>query len=120
MTQIIETGVVALTALGGGLGLAKLLAVRATNKKINSESDKTDAEREAIFIGATAVFSDSVLKMLHQAQASADKAQTTAERAVREAQMCKEEVSYLRRWIIEQGLTPPTERRSDEQGYSSA
>ena len=120
MTQLVETGVVALTALGGGLGLAKLLAVRATNNRINAESDKTDAEREAIFIGATAVFSDSVLKMLHQAQASADRAQQTAEKAVRDAQMCKEEVAYLRRWIIEQGLTPPSERHSDEQGYQGA
>lgn len=103
----VEVLVVALTALGGGVGISRLLQARATNKKINSESEKTDLEASAIFVGATAVFSDTILKMLQQAQQSADSASLTAERAVKEAQKCKEELAYLRRWIIEQGLTPP-------------
>lgn len=108
----IEVIVVALTALGGGVGISRLLQARATNKKILAESDKTDLEASAIFVGATAVFSDTILKMLQQAQQSADAASASADRAIKESQKCKEEVAYMRRWIIEQGLTPPERKHT--------
>lgn len=103
----IELVVAGLVALGGGAGVARLIQARATNKKIHSESDKTELEASAIFVGATAVFSDTILKMLQQAQQTADKAEEEAHSAIKEARKAKEEVAYLRRWIIEQGLTPP-------------
>lgn len=106
-TEAIELGVTALVAMGGGLGLSKLFQVRSTNKKITSESDKTDIEASAIFVGATAVFSDTILKMLHEAQRSADNAAKQADLAVREAHQVKEELAFLRQWIIGQGLVPP-------------
>lgn len=90
----------ALTALGGGYGLAKLLSVKKTNESIEAATGKTGVE-------ATAIFSDSVLKMLKNAQESADKSRRLAENAFAEAQRCQEELAFLRRWIIEQGLTPP-------------
>lgn len=102
-TNAFQLVFVALTALGGGMGLSKLLSVRSTNRKVLAESGKTGIE-------ATAIFSDSVLKMLQQAQNTADKASRQAEQAVAEALKCREEIAYLRRWIIEQGLTPPLNR----------
>lgn len=100
LTELIRLLFVGLTALGGGIGVAKLLSVRSTNKNIEAKTGKTGIE-------ATAIFSDSVLKMLQNAQQSADKSMRQAERALKEAEHCREELAYLRRWIISQGLTPP-------------
>lgn len=91
---------VGLTAGGGGVGLARLFYVKNTNKHLDALAQKTGVE-------ATAIFSDSVLKMLQNAQNSAERATQQAEQALSEAERCKEELAYLRRWIISQGLVPP-------------
>lgn len=100
VTEVIKYIFIGLTALGGGVGIGKLLTVRKQNKRLDKLADKTGVE-------ATAIFSDSVLKMLQHAQRQAVRAETSAAKAVKEAQRCQEELAMLRRWIIEQGLTPP-------------
>lgn len=102
-TSLFQLAFVGLTALGGGMGLSKLFSVRAANRRLTAESGKTGVE-------ATAIFSESILKMLHEAQATADKASKQAETAMSEVFKCREELAYLRRWIIDQGLTPPNSR----------
>jgi hypothetical protein len=88
--------------LGGGFlaGLYKLLTLRGTNKNLLAKARKTDVE-------ATTLFSTSVLDILKNAQKTANQAQRQAKQAERLARMAQEEVAFLRRWIISQGLVPP-------------
>lgn len=99
-TELVRLFFVGLTALGGGVGISKILSIKSTNKNLEAKTGKTGIE-------ATAIFSESVLKMLQNAQRSAEKATRQAEHALKDAERCREELSFLRRWIIEQGLTPP-------------
>lgn len=110
--RALEYVFIALTAMGGGVGLTRLFYVRNTNKSIEAVSGKTTFE-------ASAIFSDSILKMLQSAQVSADRASKQAEEAWTEARRCKDELAFLRRWIIEQGLIPPVPPSESKLGQGS-
>lgn len=92
---------VGLSCLGGGVGVAKLFTVKSTNDHIEALADKTGME-------SVALFSDSVLKMLQAAQSSAESSMRQAASAYSEAEKCKRELAILKRWIMDQGLIPPT------------
>ncbi len=100
MSEVVRLLFVALTAMGGGVGLTKLLTVKSTNTQLEALAKKSGIE-------ATDIFTDSVLKVLNTAQATADRATKRAEEALEEAEKCREELAFLRRWIINQGLIPP-------------
>lgn len=99
-----ETIFTGLILIGGGAGISRLFYVRSTNKSIKANSGKTTAE-------ATAIFSNSILTMLTQAQETARQAQHEASLAHKKATLAEEEAAFLRRWIIEQGLVPPSPSR---------
>jgi hypothetical protein len=79
----------ALTAVGGGAGLYKVFTARSSNRLTDSKTKRNDVE--------TFTF---LLDSLRKVQKTANDAQSLAYKA-------QEEVAFLRRWIIEQGLVPP-------------
>lgn len=104
-----------LTGAGGFAGIYKLLTLNSSNKFTNAKAKKADVE-------ATTLFSKSLLDAVRSAQETANAATKQATRATKLAHMAQEEVAFLRRWIINQGLVPPeyvSQLERDEDDYSS-
>lgn len=93
--------------LGGAAGVANLVNVLFSRRKLHAEGRKVGAEASKVDVDATAVLTGEALKMVREARDQAQEARSQADRCNRRVNALEQHMHILEKMIRDLGGDPP-------------